>query len=214
MQVLSVNVGLPQTIEWGGRVIRTAIFKQPTAGSVSLAPLNLAGDQQADLTVHGGPDKAVYAYDTAHYHAWQQLLPDRADWTPGLFGENLTTEGLREEQVRIGDVFGIGTARLRAVQPRVPCYKLNVRFDDPGMVGRFARLGRSGIYFRVIEPGVVRAGDAIELLEDAATSITIQIVAQLLHTRVVEPELLAAVVELPHLPQSLKWHFADLASPR
>lgn len=203
MRLVSVNVGLPRSVEWGGRTIATSIFKQPVAGPVALSGHNLAGDQQADLTVHGGPDKAVYAYDAAHYAYWQQQLV-RADWTPGLFGENLTTEGLLETAVRVGDLFGIGTARLRAVQPRLPCYKLNMRFDDPGMAARFARAGRSGIYFRVVEPGIVCAHDTIELLEAVATTITIQTLADLLLSRQADPDTLASVLALPHLPRSLK----------
>ena len=206
MQLTSVNVGQPRTLEWHGRAISTAIFKQPVAGAVRLEWEQLAGDQQADLTVHGGPDKAVYAYDLAHYAAWRAELPNWTDWTPGLFGENLTTEGLLETAVRVGDVFSIGTARLRAVQPRQPCYKLNVRFDDPGMVRRFAQLNRPGIYFRVLEPGTVRAGDAFELLEAAATDLTIPVVARLLLTppSPADADLRARAAALPHLPEGLK----------
>lgn len=208
MQLLSVNVGRPQTIEWNGRSITTAIFKQPVAGPVTLAGVNLAGDQQADLAVHGGPDKAVYAYDATHYDAWRSLLPDWTDWTPGLFGENLTTQGLLETEVRVGDVFGIGTARLRAVQPRQPCYKLNLRFNDGGMAGRFAKLNRPGIYFRVVEPGIIRAGDAVELLEQGPTGLTIQTVSQLLVTREIDATTLAEVWAAPHLPESMKQQLA------
>jgi MOSC domain-containing protein YiiM len=204
MQLLSVNVGRPRVFSWHGRAISTAIFKQPVAGPVALAGFNLAGDEQADLRVHGGPDKAVYAYDATHYAAWRTLLPDWMDWTPGLFGENLTTDGLLETAVRVGDVFGLGTARLRAVQPRQPCYKLNARFDDDTMVTRFTHAGRPGIYFRVEEPGTVQAGDALTLLEPAATSITIQEISQLLLARTVAPARLAEVLALPHLPAEVR----------
>jgi MOSC domain-containing protein YiiM len=204
MQLLSINVGQPQLLTWNGRPIRTAIFKQPVAGPVALARLNLAGDGQADLREHGGPDKAVYAYDATHYAAWRALLPTWTDWTPGLFGENLTTDGLLETAVRVGDVFGLGTARLRAVQPRQPCYKLNARFDDAGMAARFAQAGRPGIYFRVEEPGMVQAGDALTLLEAAATSITIQDISQLLLARTGGASQLAEVLALPHLPAEVR----------
>lgn len=206
MHILSVNVGLPRSVEWGGRTVTTGFFKQPIKGPVALDVLNFAGDQQADLTVHGGPDKAVYAYDSAHYAHWKHQI-DRDDWAPGLFGENLTTDGLIESEVRIGDLFRIGSALLRAVQPRFPCYKLSVRFDDPGMTRHFAREGRSGIYFRVVEPGTVKAGDQIDLIEAADTTITIDVVNQIVLTRKVEEHVLAEIVALPHLPNSLKRQF-------
>jgi MOSC domain-containing protein YiiM len=206
MNILSVNVGLPRSVEWGGRTITTAIFKYPIEGPVSLEPLNFVGDRQADLTVHGGPDKAVYAYDTAHYAHWQHQI-ERDDWAPGLFGENLTTEGLLESEVRIGDLFRAGSALLRAVQPRFPCYKLNVRFDDSGMTRRFAREGRSGIYFRVVEPGTVQAGDEITLIEAADTTITIQTVSEIVLTRKADKDVFANLLTLPHLPNSLKRMF-------
>ncbi len=206
MHIQSINVGLPRTVEWGGRSITTGIFKGPVSGPVQLDLVNLAGDRQADLTVHGGPDKAVYAYDITHYAVWKQAL-SRTDWTPGLFGENLTTEGLLESQVRIGDLFQIGTAQLRAVQPRFPCYKVNVRFDNPGMVRHFAQVGRPGIYFRVVEPGTVQAGDAIDLIEPADTDITIQAIAELVLHRKANADLLDRVLALPHLPASLKRQF-------
>lgn len=203
MRILSVNVGLPRLVEWDGRVISTGIFKHPVEGPVSLDLLNFNGDRQADLTIHGGPDKAVYAYDTAHYAYWRNEISHN-DWTPGLFGENLTTEGLIESEVRIGDLFRVGTALLRAVQPRFPCYKLNVRFNDQSMVRHFARSGRSGIYFRVVEAGLVQTNDTIALIEAADTTITIQDIAQLVLYRKMDTHLLASVVVLPHLPNFLK----------
>lgn len=206
MHLHSVNVGLPRPVEWGGRTIVTGIFKEPVAGPVALDLVNLDGDRQADLTVHGGPDKAIYAYDLAHYDVWKTQLT-RTDWTPGLFGENLTTKGLLDSQVRIGDLFQVGTAQLRAVQPRFPCYKVNVRFNDTGMARRFAQVGRSGIYFRVVKPGVVEAGDSIDLIEAADTDITIQAISQLVLTHKADTRLMDRVLALPHLPVSLKRQF-------
>jgi MOSC domain-containing protein YiiM len=204
MQLLSLNVGRPRVLNWHGREIKTAIFKQPVAGLVALTGSNLSGDEQADLRVHGGPDKAVYAYDVTHYAAWRALLPNWTDWTPGLFGENLTTDGLLETAVRVGDVFGLGTARLRAVQPRQPCYKLNVRFNDGGMAARFVQVGRPGIYFRVEVPGTVQAGDALTLLEAAPNRVTIQHLAQLLTARLADADQLADILALPHLPAEVR----------
>jgi MOSC domain-containing protein YiiM len=165
MRVLSVNVGLPRDVAWNGRTVRTAIFKDPVSAPVPLRRLNLDGDHQADLTVHGGQDKAVYAYPYEHYDGWKAKLG--RDLVPGNFGENLTTEGLLENQVHIGDEFRIGTARLVVTQPRMPCYKLGVRFGDARMVKTFLDAGHPGIYFAVLEEGVVSPGDAIvQVAED------------------------------------------------
>lgn len=203
MRVLSVNVGLPRLVEWGGRTVLTGIFKYPVTGPVPIDLLNLTGDRQADLTVHGGPDKAVYAYDITHYTYWRNEI-SRDDWTPGLFGENLTTRGLVESEVRVGDLFRMGSVLLRAVQPRFPCSKLNVRFDNADMVRHFARSGRCGIYFRVVEAGVVQTDDEITLLEAAQTTITIQDVNQYVLSRKSDEEFRAKLLGLPHLPHSLK----------
>jgi MOSC domain-containing protein YiiM len=172
MRVVSVNVGTPREVLWRGRWVRTAIFKEPVAVPTPLRRLNLDGDRQADLTVHGGPDKAVYAYPSEHYTDWQSQLG--RDLAPGAFGENLTTEGLIEDAVHIGDEFRVGTARLVVTQPRLPCYKLGLRFGDPGMVRRFLEAGRPGIYFAVVEEGIVGPGDPIERVaeDEARISIT------------------------------------------
>src|SRR4051812_14263725 len=163
MRVLSVNVGLPRTVEWRGELVATAIHKAPVSGPVPVQRLNLAGDRQADLSVHGGPDKAVYAYPSEHYAFWRDELPGvTLPW--GAFGGNLTVEGLSETGLRLGDVLRIGTSELVVTQPRLPCFKLNVRFQRPDMVKRFLRSGRLGFYLAVLTEGQLAAGDTIELL--------------------------------------------------
>ncbi len=165
MRIVSLNVGMPRDVVWQGRTVKTGIFKEPVVGPVRLRRHNLDGDAQADLTVHGGPDKAVYAYPSEHYPAWRTQL-DR-ELSHGIFGENLTTEGLIEDAVHIGDEFLVGTARLVVTQPRMPCFKLGLRFGDPAMVKTFLQAGHPGIYFAVLEEGVVSPGDRIErLVED------------------------------------------------
>jgi MOSC domain-containing protein YiiM len=162
MRVTSVNVSAGTLIEWRGRRVLTGIFKRPVAGRVRVRVAGLDGDRQADLTVHGGALKAVYSYSLANYEWWNREL-GRA-LPPGMFGENLTIAGLDEETVAIGDRFAIGTTILEAVQPRLPCYKLGVRFGDPMMVKRFMRSGRFGTYFRVVSEGDVGAGDEVHLV--------------------------------------------------
>ena len=152
MRVVSVNVGLPRDVPFRQGIVRTGIFKNPVPGLVRVRRLNLDGDGQADLTVHGGRDKAVYAYPAEHYPFWQSEMPDHVfPW--GIFGENLTTEGALESEVCIGDEYRVGTARLLATQPRMPCYKLAARFDEPRMVKRFVAARRPGIYFAVLDEG-------------------------------------------------------------
>jgi MOSC domain-containing protein YiiM len=156
----------------GGNVL-TAIFKSPVDGPVQVRRLNLDGDRQADLTVHGGFHKAVYGYPSEHYLYWREELPDTGmSW--GMFGENLTTEGLLEKDVHIGDRFRIGSALLEVTQPRMPCYKLALKFQRADMIKRFWKSGRSGFYFSVVEEGELQAGDSLELERpgDPAVSIT------------------------------------------
>lgn len=172
MRVVSVNVSLPKTVVAGRHEVRTGIFKEPVGGRVAVRRLNLAGDAQADLTVHGGANKAVYGYPAEHYPHW--AADTGRDLPSGQFGENLTTDGLHEDEVRIGDVFRIGSAVLAVTQPRMPCYKLAVRMNDPGFPKRFMRSGLTGFYLRVVGEGEVGAGDAVELLERDPTAITVR----------------------------------------
>lgn len=161
MKVIAVSVGRPRQIEWHGKTVLTSIFKTPVSGRVRVRALNLDGDEQSDLTVHGGRDKAVYGYASEHYPAWRAEL-SRPDLSWAAFGENLTTEGLLEPAVFIGDRYRMGTAEFVVTQPRMPCFKLGIRFDRADMVKRFQHSGRSGFYFAVEREGDVAAGDPIE----------------------------------------------------
>src|SRR6266513_1423233 len=172
MKILSLNVSLPREVTWQGKLVTTGIFKEPVNGPVMLRTLNLEGDQQADLTVHGGVDKAVYAYPSEHYGYWRAELPG-VDLPWGMFGENFTTEGLFEETVYIGDRFRIGDAEVIVTEPRMPCYKLGIKFGRADMIKRFLASRRTGFYFAVAREGAVGAGDAIKLIrpEQQETSV-------------------------------------------
>jgi MOSC domain-containing protein YiiM len=171
-------VGRPKIVEHRGRRVSTAIFKRPVEGKIALTRLNLEGDEQADLTVHGGPDKAVYSYASEHYPWWQEQLPD-VDFPYGKFGENLTTEGLLESDVCIGDEFQVGTAVIKVSQPRLPCYKLGIKFGRADVIKKFIRSGLSGIYFSVVQEGVLSEGDEIIFLRGDEHHINLQQVASL-----------------------------------
>jgi MOSC domain-containing protein YiiM len=206
MKLLSVNVGLPREIEWKGKLVRTSIFKVPVMGRVRVAKLNLEGDQQSDLSVHGGIDKAVYAYPSEHYSFWRRELPG-AELGWGAFGENFTTEGLVEGTVHIGDRFRVGSAEFVITQPRMPCFKLGIRFNRPDIVKRFLQSGRSGFYFAVPKEGEVTAGDSIDLLKRDKHGVTIADVVNLYRRDAMNQDLLRRVSELPSLPQSWRDYF-------
>jgi len=172
MRVRSVNVGEPRTVTWKSRSVTTAIFKSPVRGDVYVGQLNLEGDRQADLRVHGGVEKAVYAYPWEHYAVWQEEMPD-VRFPPGAFGENLTVEGLLEDEVVIGDQFQVGTSVLTVTQPRTPCYKLGVRFGRDDMVRRFALARRPGMYFRVEQEGTLYQGAAITRVAQSDSGVTV-----------------------------------------
>src|SRR5688572_16220991 len=187
-RIVSVNVGRPRTVEWHGRKVRTSIFKDPVEGSVLAADVNLSGDDQADRRVHGGPDKAVYAYAAGDYEWWASQLGEPLG--PGTFGENLTTDGIDLGQSGIGDRWHVGEAAFEVAQPREPCFKLGIRMGDADFVGRFEEARRPGAYLRIVQPGMVAAGDAIvvvpatppairlvELLDDPTPEFLQRIVA-------------------------------------
>jgi MOSC domain-containing protein YiiM len=170
--LVSVATGHPRELPWQGGLVRTSIFKTPVTGRVRVGITNIAGDQQSDLSVHGGPIKAVYAYPVEHYVAWLRDL-GLTDLPWASFGENLTTVGLRESAVRIGDRFRIGSAEFVVTQPRMPCYKLGIRFGREDMVARFSSVDRSGFYLAVEREGEIGAGDAIERLAQDAGDLTV-----------------------------------------
>lgn len=205
MKLLSVNVGLPREIEWKGKIVRTSIFKGPVSGRARVATLNVEGDQQSDLTVHGGIDKAVYAYPSEHYPFWREQFPDmELPW--GVFGENFTTEGLMED-TRIGDRLRVGSAEFVVTQPRMPCFKLGIRFNRADMVKRFLQSGRTGFYLAVLKEGEVAAGDSIELLERDEHNIPVADVVNLYRGDAAKQDMLRRVSELPSLPNSWREYF-------
>ncbi len=206
MKLLSVNVGLPREIEWKGKNIRTSIFKRPIAGRVRVSKLNVEGDQQSDLTVHGGIDKAVYAYPSEHFAFWRTEFPEM-DLPWGVFGENFTTAGLLENTVHIGDRFRLGSAEFVVTQPRMPCYKLGIRFNRPDMVKRFLQSGRTGFYFAVLKEGEVAAGDSIGVLERDKHNVTVADVVNLYRGDAANQDLLRRVSELRSLPNSWREYF-------
>jgi MOSC domain-containing protein YiiM len=200
----SVNVGLPRSVEWQGELCHTSIFKDPVEGRVRVGPDNLAGDRQADLSVHGGTLKAIYLYPSEHYAYWRAELGD-LPW--GAFGENLTTTGLTEDTVRIGDRLRVGTAELVVTQPRLPCFKLSIRFGRPDIERLFLRSGRTGFYLSVAREGDVAAGDAVAFVSRAEGSATVAEVVGLYGTRRPDREVLRRLVAFPDLPESLRERF-------
>jgi MOSC domain-containing protein YiiM len=206
MKLLSVNVGLPREIEWQGKRVRTSIFKSASAGHVRVMTLNVEGDEQSDLSVHGGVHKAVYAYPSEHYPFWREEVP-RVDLPLGTFGENFTTEGLFEEAVHIGDRFRVGSAEFIVTQPRLPCFKLGIRFGRREMVKRFLRSGRTGFYLAVLEEGWVTAGDSIELLARDEHGVTVADIVNLYTAGATNQDLLQRATALPALPTDWRDHF-------
>jgi len=206
MKLISMNVGLPRDVIWKGRKVTTGIFKEPVAGTVRLRKLNLDGDRQADLTVHGGPEKAVYAYPSEHYPLWRSEL-GRPGLTWGMFGENFTTDGLLENKTNIGDTFQIGSALLMVTQPRMPCYKLGIKFGRDDLKKLFLKSLRSGFYFSVLEEGEVAAEDEIKLMARDPNNITVEDITKLYSTEKYNDALKRRAIEVEALPDSWRHYF-------
>ena len=208
MKLASVNVGLPRAVSWKGKTVTTAIFKEPVQGQIALRTLNLQGDRQADLSVHGGPEKAVYFYPAEHYDYWRkELSGHKLPW--GGFGENFTTTGLLEDAVHIGDRLGVGSAEVVVTQPRLPCYKLGVNFGLADMVKRFSDSQRTGFYVAVLREGEVGRGDAITLLGQDAHQVTVADIARLYLGGEKDLEKMRRALLVEALPEGWRTYFAQ-----
>ena len=201
MKIISVNVGLPRLVLRDGEPVSTGIFKEPVTHRVMMRRLNLDGDRQSDLSVHGGPEKAVYVYPSEHYEFWKRELPDM-DLPWGVFGENFTTTGLLETEVNIGDKFRIGASEVMVTQPRMPCYKLGIRFGRADIIKRFLVSERTGFYLSVLKEGEVGAGDEIELLERNAAGVKVVEVTRLYSSDKDNVDVLRRLIALKELPES------------
>ena len=209
MKIISLNVGQPRLVEWDGQIVSTGIYKVPVEGRVKLRTLNLDGDRQADLTVHGGPYKAVYVYPSEHYSFWRDELPGtELPW--GVFGENLTTAGLDESTINIGDRFRLGSAEVMVTQPRMPCYKLGIKFGRSDIIKRFLASQRTGFYLSVQREGELAAGDEIEPMGRDENNVTVKDITRL-YARPIstedDVELMRRAIDLEALPESWRAHF-------
>lgn len=209
MRLISMNVGKPRTVTYKDKAITTGIFKEPVGGSVWLGRLNLEGDGQADLQAHGGEHKAVYVYPAENYEFWEKEL-GRDDLTPGNFGENFTVEGMREDVVHVGDVFRIGDALLEVSQPRVPCYKLELRLGVSPFVKRFMESNRVGYYLRVLEEGEVGAGDPVEQVKEGPERMTVEEVHRLLYFDKEKEAGAARAIRIPALSPGWRGSFEKI----
>ena len=211
MKIVSLNVGQPRDVVWHGRTVTTGIYKEPITGRAALRRLNLDGDRQADLAVHGGEYKAVYCYPGEHYEYWKKELPGR-ELPMGMFGENFTTEGLLEDATHLGDRFAVGSAEVVVTQPRMPCYKLGIKFQSDDMVRRFLASGRSGLYFAVAREGEVGAGDEIKAISRDANAVPVPEITRLYVAKRYGPSELASVrraLLVEALPESWKQYFRE-----
>jgi MOSC domain-containing protein YiiM len=211
MKIVSLNVGLPRDVLWHGQTVTTGIFKEPVEGRIKLRTLNLDGDRQADLTVHGGPNKAVYCYPLAHYAYWKKELPGR-DIPIGMFGENFTLDGSLEDTIHLGDRFSVGTAEVIVTQPRLPCYKLGVRFGSDDMVRRFLASGRGGFYLAVTREGEVGVGDEMQPISRDPQAVPVMDITRLYIAKRFKAEDIATVrraLQVAALPSDWKYYFSD-----
>jgi MOSC domain-containing protein YiiM len=206
MRVVSLNVGLPRLLSWKGATFKTGIFKKPVSGRIMLRGTNLDGDRQADLSVHGGTGKAVYAYPSEHYVYWRAELPaENLPW--GAFGENFTTEGLLETNVAMGDEYRVGSAVVRVTTPRLPCFKFAAKFQRDDLIERFLLSGFSGFYLSVVEEGEVGAGDELSFLQSEVPNVTIAELNDLHISSTPDIDVLQRAIQVRSLPESWRERF-------
>lgn len=211
MKVISVNVGMPREVMWHGRRVTTGIFKEPVQGRVALRKLNMDGDGQADLSVHGGEHKAVYCYQLGHYGYWKAELPGR-ELPLGMFGENFTVDGPLEDSVFLGDRYSVGTAEVVVTQPRLPCYKLGIKFGDDDMVKRFFNARRTGFYLAVTREGEVGVGDEMRLVSSNPNRVPLSEIMRLYAAESYDADDAAAaqsVLRVEAVPESWKGYFRE-----
>jgi MOSC domain-containing protein YiiM len=218
MKLVSLNCGMPRNVTWRGQSVTTSIFKDPVAGRIALRSLNLDGDRQSDLTVHGGKDKAVYCYPVEYYHYWQSELPNSGQpLRYGAFGENFSIEGLvqnglAEESIHVGDRFSVGSAEVVVTQPRLPCFKLMIKFEMDDMVRRFHESKRSGFYVKVTQEGEVGVGDEVVLLQHEPGSVSIAEINRLYFAKEYGPEdalLVRRAIKAKALSEAWKAYFQE-----
>jgi MOSC domain-containing protein YiiM len=213
MHLISVNVGTPRTVSWRGKAVSTSIFKSPVAGPVMARPHNLEGDRQADLTVHGGADKAIYVYPSEHYAFWRSELPG-VDLPWGMFGENFTTEGLLEADIHIGDRLRVGAAEVMVTEPRMPCYKLGLKFGRADMVKRFLASRRTGFYLAIVQPGLVAAGDVIEIVHRDPHGVGVDELTHVYAADRSDMLSIQRILEVEALPESWRSYLERLLTQR
>jgi MOSC domain-containing protein YiiM len=206
-KVLSVNISQIKKIRYKNQTITTGIFKESTMDTLKVRGVNIEGDDQADRSVHGGENKAIYVYPSEHYSYWKMQYPEK-NLPFGMFGENLTTEGMIENEINVGDIFRIGTTEIIAVQPRMPCYKLGIKFDDPGVIRKFVNAPYPGIYFKIKKEGELKVGDEIKLIHKDQEKISVLDIYNILR-RKAEIGLIKKSVSLRYLPNELKQVFRE-----
>jgi MOSC domain-containing protein YiiM len=209
MKLLSIQVGVPQGVNFRGKFVSTGIFKKPVVGPVKVRKFNLEGDGQADLSVHGGLDKAVYAYSFDAYPWWQQTRPNDT-FSYGAFGENLLFDHMDEEKMFVGDTYKLGTTLLQVVQPRMPCFKLGIKFNDPTILKTFMKSGRPGVYFRVIEEGVIDVGEELKVQDQEKVQLSISDLFQMTRGVAVEVADVSKYLSIKSLTEKWRKHFQSL----